>query len=111
MHVRDAQELQGVISAREFVWWFNGHPDAVDLPVDLSEARLQQCHLCPTLNTLHLWGALHGSMPNVMLCALGIPQHGWRLVIHLRCRGTEPRVLEVSCVTLDIRCSRAEFLN
>ena len=35
-----AQDLHNVISAREFVWWFNGHPDAADLPVDLSKARL-----------------------------------------------------------------------
>ena len=33
----DAQDLRGVISAREFVWWFNGHPDAAQLPVDLSK--------------------------------------------------------------------------
>jgi adrenodoxin-NADP+ reductase len=24
-----------VFSAREFVWWYNGHPDAAQLPVDL----------------------------------------------------------------------------
>jgi hypothetical protein len=32
--------LQGapnVLSAREFVWWYNGHPDCRDLPVDLSK--------------------------------------------------------------------------
>ncbi|CAM6083606.1 unnamed protein product [Calypogeia fissa] len=29
------EELPGVHSAREFVWWYNGHPDCVSLPVDL----------------------------------------------------------------------------
>jgi len=33
------EELPGVLSAREFVWWFNGHPDCADLPVDLSRTR------------------------------------------------------------------------
>ncbi|KAL3689133.1 hypothetical protein R1sor_015442 [Riccia sorocarpa] len=27
--------LPGVHSAREFVWWYNGHPDCVNLPVNL----------------------------------------------------------------------------
>lgn len=27
--------LGNCLSAREFVWWYNGHPDYVDLPVDL----------------------------------------------------------------------------
>ncbi|KAG2424026.1 hypothetical protein HXX76_014850 [Chlamydomonas incerta] len=27
----------GVLSAREFVWWYNGHPDARHLPIDLSK--------------------------------------------------------------------------
>jgi hypothetical protein len=26
----------GVFSAREFVWWYNGHPGAARLPVDLT---------------------------------------------------------------------------
>lgn len=25
-----------VLSAREFVWWYNGHPDAAQLPVNLA---------------------------------------------------------------------------
>lgn len=29
------QNGKGVLSAREFVWWYNGHPDAKDLPIDL----------------------------------------------------------------------------
>ncbi|GLC37127.1 hypothetical protein PLESTB_000983100 [Pleodorina starrii] len=29
----------GVFSAREFVWWYNGHPDAAHLPIDLSKVR------------------------------------------------------------------------
>ena len=29
-----------MLSAREFVGWYNGHPDFVQLPVDLSKARL-----------------------------------------------------------------------
>lgn len=32
------QNLPGVFSAREFVWWYNGHPDYASLPVDLSRA-------------------------------------------------------------------------
>lgn len=30
------QGLRNVFSAREFVWWYNGHPDYRDLPLDLS---------------------------------------------------------------------------
>ena len=33
------QGLRNVFSAREFVWWYNGHPDYRDLPVDLSKVR------------------------------------------------------------------------
>jgi NADPH-dependent glutamate synthase beta subunit-like oxidoreductase len=28
--------LPGVLSAREFVWWYNAHPKAASLPIDLS---------------------------------------------------------------------------
>ena len=34
--------LQGapnVFPAREFVWWYNGHPDCRELPVDLSQVE------------------------------------------------------------------------
>lgn len=31
----DGEGLAGVHSAREFVWWYNGHPDCVNLSVDL----------------------------------------------------------------------------
>lgn len=33
------QDLPGVFSAREFVWWYNGHPAYRDLPIDLSRTR------------------------------------------------------------------------
>lgn len=33
------QDLKGVYSAREFVWWYNGHPAYADLPIDLSRIR------------------------------------------------------------------------
>lgn len=33
------QDSHGVVSAREFVWWYNGHPDATDLPIDLSKVE------------------------------------------------------------------------
>lgn len=33
------QDLPGVLSAREFVWWYNGHPQYRELPVDLSRTR------------------------------------------------------------------------
>ncbi|KAG2482330.1 hypothetical protein HYH03_018739 [Edaphochlamys debaryana] len=29
----------GVLSARELVWWYNGHPDMRDLPIDLTQVR------------------------------------------------------------------------
>lgn len=29
------QELAGIYSAREFVWWYNGHPDCRNLAPDL----------------------------------------------------------------------------
>lgn len=31
------QELHNSVSAREFVWWYNGHPDYAHLPVDLTK--------------------------------------------------------------------------
>lgn len=33
------QDLTNVMSAREFVWWFNGHPDYANLPIDISKVR------------------------------------------------------------------------
>ncbi|GFR51380.1 hypothetical protein Agub_g13809 [Astrephomene gubernaculifera] len=33
------EEGPGVLSAREFVWWYNGHPDARGLNLDLSKVR------------------------------------------------------------------------
>ena len=33
------QDLKGVYSAREFVWWYNGHPHYAGLPIDLSKTR------------------------------------------------------------------------
>ena len=30
------QNLSGVLSAREFVWWYNGHPEYADSNIDLS---------------------------------------------------------------------------
>ncbi|KAG2439802.1 hypothetical protein HYH02_010437 [Chlamydomonas schloesseri] len=33
------EEGPGVLSAREFVWWYNGHPDARHLPIDLSKVH------------------------------------------------------------------------
>lgn len=29
------EDLPGVLSAREFVWWYNGHPSMAALPIDL----------------------------------------------------------------------------
>ncbi|GAB4816812.1 hypothetical protein N2152v2_003858 [Parachlorella kessleri] len=33
------ENLTGVYSAREFVWWYNGHPHYAGLPIDLSKMR------------------------------------------------------------------------
>lgn len=33
------EDLPGVFSAREFVWWYNGHPEYRNLPVDLSRTH------------------------------------------------------------------------
>lgn len=33
------QDSKGVFAAREFVWWYNGHPDQQALPVDLSKVE------------------------------------------------------------------------
>lgn len=38
------QNSHGVHAAREFVWWYNGHPDQRDLPVDLS--RVESVAVC-----------------------------------------------------------------
>lgn len=33
------QKLAKVFSAREFVWWYNAHPDYTDLKLDLSKTK------------------------------------------------------------------------
>lgn len=33
------QDSKGVYAAREFVWWYNGHPDQAHLPIDLSKVE------------------------------------------------------------------------
>lgn len=33
------QDLKGVYSAREFVWWYNGHPSYASLPIDLAHTK------------------------------------------------------------------------
>jgi hypothetical protein len=33
------EDAAGVFAAREFVWWYNAHPDARRLPVDLSRVK------------------------------------------------------------------------
>jgi len=33
------EHLPGVLPAREFVWWYNGHPEFAPAPVDLSRAK------------------------------------------------------------------------
>ena len=33
------ENSSGVFAAREFVWWYNAHPDAAHLPVDLSKVE------------------------------------------------------------------------
>ncbi|KAL0029968.1 hypothetical protein WJX77_010608 [Trebouxia sp. C0004] len=38
------QKLAGVLSAREFVWWYNGHPEYANLQLDLS--RVQSVAIC-----------------------------------------------------------------
>lgn len=38
------QNLAGVLSAREFVWWYNGHPEYADLNLDLS--RIKNVAIC-----------------------------------------------------------------
>ena len=31
--------MSGVLSAREFVWWYNGHPEYADINMDLSKIK------------------------------------------------------------------------
>lgn len=33
------QNMSGVLSAREFVWWYNGHPEYADINIDLSKIK------------------------------------------------------------------------
>jgi hypothetical protein len=33
------QDLRGIHSAREFVWWYNGHPDMCNLAPDLKNTE------------------------------------------------------------------------
>ncbi|XP_024518798.1 NADPH:adrenodoxin oxidoreductase, mitochondrial [Selaginella moellendorffii] len=33
------EDLEGVFSARQFVWWYNGHPDGKDLPINLNDVE------------------------------------------------------------------------
>ena len=55
------QELQGVIAGREFVWWYNGHPEYKDFPVDLTSSdtaiilgQVRPPHASNDRNTLFL---------------------------------------------------------
>lgn len=32
------QDLAGIYAAREFVWWYNGHPDCRNLAPDLKSS-------------------------------------------------------------------------
>jgi len=42
------EALRGVVSAREFVWWYNGHPDASLSPAlrDLDPSRVRSVAVC-----------------------------------------------------------------
>lgn len=33
------QHTEGVYTAREFVWWYNGHPEYCNLPIDLTKVN------------------------------------------------------------------------
>lgn len=35
----NSQAAPGVYSAREFVWWYNGHPSQAGLPIDLRSVQ------------------------------------------------------------------------
>lgn len=35
----DGEDADRVLTAREFVWWFNGHPDSCNLPIDLKNVK------------------------------------------------------------------------
>jgi adrenodoxin-NADP+ reductase len=39
LFVLAVQDSKGVYAAREFVWWYNGHPDQQDLPIVLSKVE------------------------------------------------------------------------
>ena len=34
------QHTEGVYTAREFVWWYNGHPEYCNLPIDLTKVKI-----------------------------------------------------------------------
>lgn len=52
----------GVLAAREFVWWYNGHPDAAQLDIDLSKVG----------NGGRTRGCGQGDIINNSVCSTGV---------------------------------------
>ena len=82
------QDLQNSLSAREFVWWYNGHPDYASLPVDLSKVRLQQVHissLCELTEVERQGYHMNACTP----CRVKVQPCKHRLATHI-CFGLQP---------------------
>lgn len=76
------QDTPGVYSAREFVWWYNGHPDARNLPIDLTKARagtaLQWAvWLCACVSVVHPCVAAGHALYTCILY-INVRYEGWR---------------------------------
>ncbi len=79
------QDSAGVISAREFVWWFNAHPDAKNLAVDLSKVSMRRLHVhaeavymggsshCPHVHGYQLYATTMVSSGVCYLCMICTP--------------------------------------
>ena len=75
----NVQALRGVLSAREFVWWYNGHPDHSDLQLDLS--RIQSVAICG-LGNVAVDCARILLQPTERLASTDIAQHALKQLQH-----------------------------
>ena len=110
-----AQNLAGVLSAREFVWWYNGHPDYAKLQLDLSQ--ISSVAICG-LGNVAVDCARILLQPPDRLATTDIAQHALQQLrhssvreVHLIGRRGPVQVQHGThhCMSLLQRCSAAEW--
>jgi adrenodoxin-NADP+ reductase len=72
-----------VYAAREFVWWYNGHPDQQQLPIDLS--KVESVAVCG-IGNVALDCARVLLRPVEQLTTTDIAQHALRQLRHSKVR-------------------------